>query len=289
MTYIEFKAVLTERISALLAEQYEDAELMEKRIYKVNIELDSISVIFNNDREQIKASPVFYVNELYSKYLLGESIEDILLSIKYVLKKEESYPLESTLNLDFSAVKDLIDMEIINYGRNENMLKDVVHKEFLDLAVIYRVKLSNHKGYVASTIVTKGLLEKWKISKEELHEVALKNMQQNNKNVIKNLNQNNNDCLLNLYVLSNVSLCYGAAMMLCSEALKEAADLIGGSFYLLPGSIHELFLVKYEPENETRLKQVVLEANRTVVPLEDWLSDSLYMYDAESEKLIIIK
>lgn len=67
------------------------------------------------------------------------------------------------------------------------------------------------------------------------------------------------------------------------EEFKEQmleAERVGGDFYILPSSIHEILLVK---DDETfdinRLEDMVKEVNETQVAPEDLLTDSVYHYD----------
>ncbi|MDD7389743.1 MAG: DUF5688 family protein [Lachnospiraceae bacterium] len=89
-----------------------------------------------------------------------------------------------------------------------------------------------------------------------------------------------------MFVLTNSSRCNGAAVLLYDKSLEQAADRIGGSFYILPSSIHEVILLPAEedldPEN---LANMVREINDHDVAATEKLSDTIYYYDAESCKI----
>lgn len=90
-----------------------------------------------------------------------------------------------------------------------------------------------------------------------------------------------------MYVLSNKQRRYGAATILYDKVLESFSIKSQHNFYILPSSIHEVILVgdddKHDLEN---LKSMVCEVNRSQVPYEDILSDSVYYYDRELAKVI---
>ena len=76
----------------------------------------------------------------------------------------------------------------------------------------------------------------------------------------------------------------GAGVLAYQDFMDQAADRIGGSFYILPSSRHEVLLV---PDNGqmslSDLESMVREVNATQVAPEDKLTDSVYHYDAEAK------
>ena len=76
--------------------------------------------------------------------------------------------------------------------------------------------------------------------------------------------------------------------MLYDDLWKRMEALIGGNFYVLPSSVHELILI---PErygmDKRRLQEMVKEINRTEVENEEVLSDNVYYYSRKEERLLI--
>ena len=79
----------------------------------------------------------------------------------------------------------------------------------------------------------------------------------------------------------------GAAVVTYPGFLKEAAEKLGGDFYLIPSSIHEFLLLPYhEEESEEYLKWMVYSINRDVHNVgQDFLSDCILFYDAEKDSV----
>lgn len=89
-----------------------------------------------------------------------------------------------------------------------------------------------------------------------------------------------------MFVLTNSSRCNGAAVLLYEKSLERAADIIGGSFYILPSSIHEVILLPAEEDlNPENLAEMVREINDHDVAATEKLSDTIYYYDSESRKI----
>ena len=66
--------------------------------------------------------------------------------------------------------------------------------------------------------------------------------------------------------------------------MDQAADRLGGSFYILPSSVHEILLVKDNGQfNKDSLEKMVVEVNATTVKPEDKLTDSVYHYDSKEK------
>lgn len=78
---------------------------------------------------------------------------------------------------------------------------------------------------------------------------------------------------------------YGASCILYPEFFKTAERRLGGDFFILPCSIHEVILVpaKSLSGKEQDLKGMVLEANCTVIEPWEKLSDNVYFHKAGTD------
>ncbi|MGN0293402.1 MAG: DUF5688 family protein [Lachnospiraceae bacterium] len=91
---------------------------------------------------------------------------------------------------------------------------------------------------------------------------------------------------MEMFVLTNSSRCNGAAVLLYENCLEQAADRIGGNFYILPSSIHEVILLPDEENlNPHHLAEMVREINDHDVAATEKLSDTIYYYDTESRRI----
>lgn len=61
---------------------------------------------------------------------------------------------------------------------------------------------------------------------------------------------------------------------------------LGGSYYVIPSSIHEVLAIPAAPDVEVdSLNRLVMEANLLHVPENEQLSDGVYLYDGSTGKL----
>ena len=92
-----------------------------------------------------------------------------------------------------------------------------------------------------------------------------------------------------LLVITNSRNNRGASAVCCPGVLEEAARRVGGDFYLLPSSIHEMIClpVSAAPEVPGQLADMVREINRTVLTEEEYLADSAYRYDVRQKRLAV--
>ena len=87
-----------------------------------------------------------------------------------------------------------------------------------------------------------------------------------------------------MFVASNPNKLNGAAVLTYPGFLEQAAEQLGGDFYVLPSSIHEIILLPERGDMCPReLENMVQEVNATQVAPEDKLSDNVYHYDSEAK------
>lgn len=86
--------------------------------------------------------------------------------------------------------------------------------------------------------------------------------------------------------IATVSDCqFGAKVLMYPGFFEYAAAIVGGSYYILPSSIHELiFLADDGTSIVEDLQNTVREINQTEVSESDFLSDEVYHYDVNTKK-----
>lgn len=169
----------------------------------------------------------------------------------------------------------------------------------LDMVVGYRVLSENEDGATVSSPLTNTALEESGVKREDLYDLALKNTSEIFKPELYalealvrricdgapaiNLMEERVLDLSEIYVLTNQSGMFGAAVMLQSQTLNKICERLGCPVYILPSSIHEVILVpKAQGSDPASLKETVGAVNSTVVSEYDFLSDSVYEFDVES-------
>ena len=88
------------------------------------------------------------------------------------------------------------------------------------------------------------------------------------------------------YIATNKSGFQGAAVLAYPDFAEKASEAMGGSFYMLPSSVHEFILIKDDGhQNAKDLNRMVKNVNETVLEPRDFLSDQCYHYDAKKKVL----
>ena len=89
-----------------------------------------------------------------------------------------------------------------------------------------------------------------------------------------------------MFVATNSKKVNGAGVILYDGLLRTFAEKIGGDFYILPSSVHEVIFVPANGDIDARyLIQMVKEVNATEVSPDEVLSDNVYMYHADEDRV----
>lgn len=192
---------------------------------------------------------------------------------------ESNYRLLSRLKSDFEDIKDKLFIRICGVGINEEDLSVLANTKINNLAITYNVlidKLTDNPP-IKSIKITNELLDKYGVSKEELHKAAI----QNSEKIFPAKYYKTND-LVPFNILTNEIGCLGAAALFYPNQMEKIAASLGGNYFVLPSSIHEvLVLPDYGNLNYIELEQMVKEINKTTVDRKDQLSNDVYYYDSK--------
>ena len=161
-------------------------------------------------------------------------------------------------------------------------------------------------GWTQAVRVRKRHLELWDITKARLFDDALENtphclpplfapldevMTGINENYTGDFTEDGyprSEGLPLSFILTNMRKRYGACTLFYPGLLEEVYSKIG-AFYILPGSIHELFLIRdkefIDPEG---LAKVVMDVNQCEEMIPEYLSDHLYYYGGKDVPLQIV-
>ena len=250
-------------------------------------------------------APSIYLNDYYTCYLKGTSIDDIMADIlcRY-------YRCKDSLNLDhekfasFENIKDKIVYKIINKDKNEKLLREVPHETVLDLAIVYYCVVSQFEDRCATVLVNNKHLKMWNINDSDLAIAAASNTPRIMKSKINPIGDiigdveskgsNSKEQLdipmeeTPMYVLTNESQFNGAACILYENLLYDFASSLGKDLYILPSSVHEVILVpKNDFLDKNELSNMVRDINESEVAEDEVLSDHVYEYDYRKKAIII--
>ncbi len=87
-----------------------------------------------------------------------------------------------------------------------------------------------------------------------------------------------------MFVASVPDKIHGAGVLAYQDFMDQASERVGGDFFILPSSIHELLIVPDDGHVKLEdLKGMVKEVNETQVDPKDRLTDSVYHYDSQAK------
>ena len=257
---------------------------------------------------------VVYVDEYILLYAVGlmklEKIADEL--IQQCHKGEIPSKIADDLE-DFGRMRDKVRIRLINYDANPTELKNVPHRKFLDLAVTYYldIDVTISEGN-ASIIVSNELMERWNVAEGDLYRAGMENLQVKDecfaidipgllKEIVQEEDEEEVMAVLDeiekegvpkveMYVASNRKHLFGAACMLDLSFLKQLADSKGCDLNIYPSCVNELIVIPIKDGNEDCINtEDVWEINMSNVPKEEWLSNSIYLYDRAKQEVSIYK
>lgn len=291
---MSFEEQLVEKVQEL----YPNIEMELNEVTKNNgVKLRAIQIKNTQSTMSVQYIEDYKKNVESGKYTLEDAARFLVKAGTEIIVPEITIIKEGAFNYDM--VKDKIVYSLINYEKNIELLKEIPHKRFLDLAIVYNIIIHSDKHGNMSTIVKNEFLKNWDISFKELQKQAQENTEQRYPASIRSME----DVLCNylddfpitgaenmMYVASN-NLCYkGAGVLLYKDFLHSFAKRKGKSIYIIPSSIHELILITsdfYQGVNE--IKAMIQSVNKSSVLETDVLSDNLYMLDLYSGEINIVQ
>lgn len=252
-------------------------------------------------REGYNASPTIYMENYYSDYLAGEDISDIGDRLLRLYRENDmAVSLDMSFFETFESVKDRLFIKLINKKANLELLADIPYEEYLDLAIVVYVRVCDRKIGNGIIMVRNEHLSLWGTDAETVLYTAKKNTHDHDDFTISHIiDVLNNMGSLNrkisdreraefpMYVATNRKMINGASVLTMTDKLKEFGKVIGGDYYVIPSSVHELILLgQNSTDRGCDIDGMIKEVNRTQVGPDDVLSDHVYMYSLEDEVLL---
>ena len=305
-TFEEFKANVVEEIKDFLPEKYADASVTIQDVTKNNDRQLSGLTIRTEDNN---IAPTIYLEGFYQKYQDGADMGDILQEIadtRVTHEIEQGFDANKITDLD--TVKDHIVCKILNADMNQDYLENKPHTMVEDLAVMYAVDLGGDNTGHMSAPITYQIMEQYGITVEDLHQIAMDNLAnadidfKSMRDVLVDMmfpdgiDENDPRAFMlppeeetpSMYVLTNGDKLNGANCILDSQTMENISEQIGGDFYIIPSSLHEVIILPDSPDiSKDTLEQMVHDVNAGEVAPEDRLSDHVYMYDSVEKEIVL--
>lgn len=306
MSYELFKQMVTYKVFNYLPEQFQNYKPLVTTVYKTNRALDGFTLC-NPEQPETNIAPVMYLNDFWEKYNITGNMSAIFEEIanNLAIGLEESKKIDSNITTE-AYIKEHVVLRIINAKMNEELLQQIPHICYLDLAIIFVCLIASEGKETVSFVIRNSISDTIGLSTSDLYGMAKKNTKSLLPTVVKSMNDALSGLLaMNsqeeefelfddsasrspaMYILSNKLGNYGAAAILDNEALFRLSKQLNDDLYVIPSSIHEIIAVPCSIGASHELKEVIFEVNRAEVKEEERLSDNLYYYDRITKKLSI--
>lgn len=288
--YQQFEDLLLERMKELNS----DDEVVMQNVKKNNgIELRGLCV--RKSGESI--SPTIYVQNYFSEDTSEDGIDVIAKKIQKVIEssQNERKQFEGVDKLlDFGEVADKIFFTVVNRDKNEELLKEIPHRELLDLAVVYKIHVNMIEGSTGSIQIKNEFLKMWGVQEETLYQLAMKNTEKLFGTCLRGMNEllvemckgKVPDYLLPaleednlMYVSTNDEKCYGAGAIFLNKGFREEVHDKIGDFIIIPSSVHETILLPYDESMESsEIRKMISQVNEEQLDATEVLSENVYFY-----------
>ena len=200
---------------------------------------------------------------------------------------------------DYSKMKGRLILQLLSTNEIGQILDKIPHRKVEDMVLICRFDLGTANDGLLTALVTNKFLDLYGIDEKQLFHDAMLVAESNRPSIINKMD----DILLGLlleagvfidmdwgsspfYIASVTDGCNGACVICYPGFLDRAANKIGGDFFILPSSIHEVLLLpdngmltKEAPEY---LESMVREVDQTLAP-DERLSNFVYHYDSKAK------
>lgn len=243
-------------------------------------------------------APTVYLEDFFEEYRKGKTLDEICRIIEEINRKATpDTNFDTGIITDFSAVKEKICYKLVNAAKNDAQLKEMPHRLWQDLAVIYYVPVSIETIADVSIItVNNSMMELWGVDEDTLYRHAHRNTPKLFKaeiiplvEILTGMPVGDSEDIPQLYVATNGRKTNGAAVLLYDGILEQFARQTGSDFYILPSSIHEtLFLPAASDSDKYGIPEMVREVNAGCLAPDEILSDNAYLYHAEDGSVTLL-
>lgn len=231
------------------------------------------------------------------KYTLEYVLEDM------VKQFEERKSIRIRDFSDYSQIKGMIFIHMVNYELNKEYLKIVPHRRWMDLAVTYRMELLVGSSTLGVIPITNARLEVWNMTEEELFQDVYANLFVEHTTRIRSLEQayiedfGEDDPYMEFmvhvpeeeeqYYIADMEYPYnGAACVLDTSSFREFAKKKGKDLYIVPASVHRVIVVvKDDTVSVERFSNILEASNIFIMPKAEVLSYHIYQYCREQDEI----
>lgn len=292
-----------EQVKNEIGYRYKDSTVKISKVTKNNgIVLNGLMIM-----KDVNISPTIYLEYFYSQYKAGKGINEVIDEIVECYEKNKiQSDVDMSFFFEYEKVKERITFKLVNYEKNRELLKHIPHFRYLDLAIIFHYVLENSEqkpfSEIGTILIYNTYMEKWRITKNQLYDIALENtpkifkhqiisMESVMREVSEMLEESSQDAIIEeslfpMYVMTNYRRMYGANCILYPDLLKGFAERVRHNLYIIPSSIHEVILIPdFEGISREEIMEMIKSVNDSQLSADEILSYNVYRYSRKDNKV----
>lgn len=303
----DFYESVRDAVRAGLPAGFEGADVSLTRQVKQN-DTERTGITIRRPGESI--CPVIYLDDFYKQFEEGKGIDALagqILETRMSLEGGIAEQINPQMFADYDAVRPHLQMRAFDTEKNEKRLEGIVHYCFGDYTAGYSIMLGNSAEKSMSVMITPAMMDMWGISKRRLHDdTILADLSRGP--VLADMGSmmmsfgEGTECRnfldekgpldpgvleMPMFVLTSREKMHGAGLILNPVIQQKIALIMGGDYYVLPSSIHEVLIVPQSGDHNAReLSEMVHEINRSMVAPDEVLSDKVQIYDTRRKALV---
>lgn len=219
--------------------------------------------------------------------------------------------MASLMEGDYEHVKNALFLKAVNAERNAELLAQVPHTRMGDIALTYWVKIAQGVDYVESAVIRSDRFPK--LGLEQLHHDALANSPRLFPPVLTPMSDmlerlmDSGEALpfeapedlcaaemfwkeqMQAYILTNENNINGASCLWYPGMMEHIYRRIGGEYFVLPSSTHELILLPKDERRAGTLYEMIHTVNSQEVAPEEILSWEIWAYDSKEKTVKVVE
>ena len=299
MDYESFKKEFTDDIKEKLDELgYGDVKVIINNMKKVNKDYEAMDVVPEGSIVGVS----FSLEDTFARYEQSGDYDSVLKGTASFIADGLEITPKPDINtlMNYDEMKGRLSIEVISAEANKELLTGIPHDRIEDLAAVYRFALNSGemgKGMAASILITNKMIEMMGVTHEQLKNDALRNAPKIRPAVITGMSELMKDMMGKeayelaygtddademMFVATVPGKDSGAGILVYQDFMDKAAERVGGDFFILPSSIHEVLLVIDTGDMKAdALRDMVKHINKAELKPEDILSDNVYHYDSK--------
>ena len=166
MEFNEFREKVKEALPDFLTDDLKNAEIKDTAVNKLQGESYSgISITPEGSRVGVSIN----LEDAFLDYQTGSQFTAVMnrLADTLVGTLGEREQFDLGFLADYSAVKDMLTVEVVGKDQNAEMLQFVPHQEMEDLAAVYRIDLGETENGNATVLITNEMLKNYGLTTDQ--------------------------------------------------------------------------------------------------------------------------